>query len=60
MLQLFKGELSLEDIMWNLPKKRLYELREARRQALIEEKKELDRMQQEEERNNIRNRILST
>ena len=45
--------------MWNLPKKRLYELREVRRQALIAEQEELDRMQKAEERKSIRNKILS-
>lgn len=59
MLSLFKGELQLEDIMWNLPKKRLYELRDARRKALKEEQDELERMQNERDRSNIRNKILS-
>lgn len=59
MLSLFKGELTLEDIMWNLPKKRLYELRDTRRKALKEEQDELERMQNEKDRSNIRNRILS-
>lgn len=59
MLSLFKGELTLEDIMWNLPKKRLYELREERRKALKEEQDELERMQNERDRSNIRNKILS-
>lgn len=59
MLSLFKGELTLEDIMWHLPKKRLYELREARRKALKEEQDELERMQNERSRSNIRNTILS-
>ena len=59
MLSMFKGELTLEDIMWHLPKKRLYELREARRKALKEEQDELERMQNERDRSNIRNKILS-
>lgn len=59
MLSLFKGELTLEDIMWHLPKKRLYELRDTRRKALKEEQDELERMQNEKDRSNIRNRILS-
>ena len=45
--------------MWNLPKKRLYELRDARRKALKEEQDELERMQNERDRSNIRNKILS-
>lgn len=59
MLSLFKGELTLEDIMWHLPKKRLYELREMRKEALKEEQEELERMQAERNRSNIRNKILS-
>lgn len=59
MLTLFKGELTLEDILYNLPKKRLLELREARKKALEEEQKELDRMTSERERANIKNRILT-
>ena len=59
MPSLFKGELTREDIMWHLPKKRLYELREARRKALKEEQDELERMQNERDRSNIRNKILS-
>lgn len=59
MLSLFKGELTLTDIMWNLPKKRLYELREARRKALKEEQEELEKMQNEQQRTSIRNQILS-
>ena len=56
---MFKGELTLEDIMWHLPKKRLYELRDARKKALIEEQKELDAMRKEQDRANIRQTILS-
>lgn len=59
MLSLFKGELTLEDIMWHLPKKRLFELREARKKALKEEQEELQRMQNNQERMNIRNKIIS-
>ena len=59
MLSMFKGELTLQDIMWNLPKKRLYELRESRKQALIEEQQELDKIKADQNRMNIRNTILS-
>lgn len=59
MLSLFKGELTLEDIMWHLPKKRLFELREMRKQALKEEQEEIERMQKDRQRSNIRNTILS-
>ena len=56
---MFKGELTLEYIMWHLPKTRLYELRDARKKALIEEQKELDAMRKEQDRANIRQTILS-
>ena len=59
MLSMFKGELTLQDIMWNLPKKRLYELKESRKQALIEEQQELDKIKADQNRMNIRNTILS-
>ena len=57
---MFKGELSLDDIMWKLPKKRLYELMETRKQVLIKEQEELERLRGEEQRASIRNSILAT
>lgn len=58
MLALFKGELTLSDILWGLPYKRLYELKETRERKLINENKELERMTQEKQSNAIRNEIL--
>jgi len=56
---LFKGELSLDDILYRLPYKRLYELKESRQEKLIKESKELEAMEKEHESENIRNRILA-
>lgn len=58
MLALFKGELTLNDILWGLPYKRLYELKETRERKLINENKELERMTHEKQSNAIRNEIL--
>lgn len=58
MLLLFKGQLSLQDILWGLPYKRLYELKDSREARLLEEQKELDNMKVEQERKNIRKTIL--
>lgn len=58
MLLLFKGQLSLQDILWGLPYKRLYELKDRREARLLEEQKELDNMKVEQERKNIRKTIL--
>lgn len=58
MLALFKGELSLNDILWGLPYKRLYELKETRERKLINENKELERMTQEKRSVAIRDEIL--
>lgn len=56
---LFKGELTLNEIMWGLPKKRIIELRNMRRKYLKEEQEELDRMTREQNSNNIRDQILA-
>ena len=58
-LALFKGQLSLHEIMWELPMKRLLELREARKEDLIAEQKELEKMNNEKRSNDIRNSILA-
>lgn len=57
MLLLFKGQLTLEDIC-TFPYKRLNELKIARETRLLEEQKEIDKMQQEQERQQIRNTIM--
>lgn len=59
MLALFKGELTLNEIMWGLPKKRIIELRDTRRKQLIAEQKELDRITNERNSASIREQILS-
>ena len=58
MLTLFRGQLSLQEILWGLPYKRLYELKESRERKLIEENKDLERMAQEKQSTAIRNEIL--
>lgn len=58
MLTLFRGQLSLHEILWGLPYKRLYELKESRERKLIEENKDLERIAQEKQSNAIRNEIL--
>lgn len=56
---MFKGELTLHDVMWGLPKKRLYELRDVRRKKLLEEQKEMDRITAAQQSESIRNQILA-
>ena len=57
---LFKGQLSLHDIMWGLPYKRLYELKDERQNRLLEEQEEIDKMAEEQKRAETRSRILAT
>ena len=57
-LALFKGELSYEDIMYNIPKKRLFELRDVRIKRLSEEQKALDRQQKDAQNQMVRDSIL--
>lgn len=59
MLTLFKGQLSLNDILHNLPYKILSELRDRRQDALLKEQKELEAINEENERNRIRESILA-
>jgi hypothetical protein len=58
-LGLFKGELSLNDILWGLPKKRLFELRDARVEQLKAEQEANDEAMKSMEQESIRNRILA-
>ena len=58
-LGLFKGELSLDDILWNLPKKRLFELRDSRVEQLKEEQEANDNAMKRMESESIRNQILA-
>ena len=57
---LFKGQLSLHDIMWGLPYKRLYELKDERQNRLLEEQEEINKMTEEQKRAETRSRILAT
>lgn len=49
----------MNDILWGLPRKRLYELREIRREQLEKEREELDKMSRERNSAQIRNQILT-
>ena len=55
---LFKSELTLQDILWNIPKKRLFEIRDARIEQLKAEQKANDDALAEAERQQIRDTIL--
>ena len=57
-LVLFKGELSLNDILYVLPFRRLLELRSARVDRLIEEAKSDEEKQKDRQREMVRNRIM--
>ena len=57
-LSLFKGELSLTDILDVLPFRRLLELRSARVDRLIEEAKSDEEKQKDRQREMVRNRIM--
>ena len=59
MLTLFKGELTLNDILHGLPKKRLIELRDAKLQALKAEHEEMDKLREKESREQARRAILA-
>ena len=56
---LFKGELTLHDILWGMPKKRLFELRDARIEQLKEEQKANEDAMRDAERQNIRDTIVA-
>ena len=59
MLTLFKGELTLNDILHGLPKKRLIELRDSKLRALKEEHDEMDKLREKESREQARRAILA-
>jgi hypothetical protein len=56
---LFKGELSLTEILHELPFRRLLELRTARVNRLMDESKEIEKESKKSESESIRNRIIS-
>jgi hypothetical protein len=55
---LFKGELSLNDILYGMTKKEFIELREARIKRLQKDQEEMRIERERLERSNIRNQIL--
>lgn len=58
MLTMFKGELTLDDIM-SMPKKMLNNLKEARLERLEAEEKYADELRRNNERESIQKQILS-
>jgi len=54
---LFKGELSIDDIV-GMEFKKLYAIKEARENRLIEEAKKMEKETAEAERRNISQRIM--
>ena len=58
MLALFKGELTLEDILENIPKKRLIVLRDVRIDRLTKEQKMMEEQQKQIESQNIQASIM--
>jgi len=58
MLALFKGELTLEDILENIPKKRLIVLRDVRIDRLTREQKMMEEQQKQIESQNIQASIM--
>ena len=58
MLTLFKGELTLNEILYGLPKRRLMEIKKARLERLKQEERDLKKLEQQHERQTARNRIL--
>lgn len=59
MLALFKGELSYSEFMYNMTYKEMIALREARVNQLLEEKKQSEKDMQDQQSEDIRNRILA-
>jgi hypothetical protein len=55
---LFKGELSIEDIMDGMPKKRLLALRDARVERLQQEERALKQEQELQQKQAIRDTIM--
>jgi hypothetical protein len=58
MMVLFKGELTYNDIMYGMPKKRLFDLRLARINRLISEHEEMEKQRKAEESKQIRENIM--
>ena len=59
MLALFKGELEYETFMRHMTYKEMVALRDARVEQLLKEHEEMERSQEEQNRQTIRNNILA-
>ena len=59
MLELFKGQATLKELMYDMPLKVSYRLREARVNRLIKEREAMDKGMKQQESANIRNAILA-
>ena len=57
-MALFKGELTIDDILWKLPYKQMQELINSRQERLMKEEKMLDEARANQEREDARNSIL--
>jgi hypothetical protein len=58
MLAVFKGELSYDEIMTKIPKKRLQELYKARVDRLTKERQEIEKSQKQQESAMLQQQIL--
>ena len=58
MLALFKGELSVHDLLYGMSFKNLAELRDIRLERLRKETEDAHTQRELEKRNEIRNRIM--
>ena len=59
MLELFKGRISLTEIMWDIPYKILCLLKDERVRMLAEEEKELNKLNEEKSREEARSMIMA-
>lgn len=59
MLALFKGELEYETFMRRMTYKEMMALRDARVEQLLKEREDMERSQEEQNRQTIRNNILA-
>lgn len=58
MLALFKGELSYNEFMWQMPYKEMLALRDARVKQILEEREASEKAANERMRENAREMIL--
>lgn len=58
-MAVFKKDIDIEYLLYKMPYRRLLELRSARVNRLIEEKKENEKLSKERERNEIGKKILA-